>query len=165
MIWSYVNSRPLTGRRYTWSNERESPTLERLDRVFCSVDWETAHPNSLLTCVATLISDHCPLVLHTVIQRSSDFSTGASTLSRFGHKFLASMMWSKLLGQSRLMATPSLSSITSYALSVVASSPGVTKMLETLGCRLNVPRSSFSDLMLRKKHANLAGLRHGSDVN
>ncbi|KAM0873017.1 hypothetical protein ACQ4PT_038342 [Festuca glaucescens] len=58
---------PLHGRRYTWSNERESPTLERLDRMFCSVDWEAGHPNCFLTCVATLMSDHCPLLLHTEV--------------------------------------------------------------------------------------------------
>ncbi|KAM0857912.1 hypothetical protein ACQ4PT_048153 [Festuca glaucescens] len=58
---------PLNGRRFTWSNERENPTLEGLDRVFCSVDWEAGHPNCLLTCVATLISDHCPLLLHTEV--------------------------------------------------------------------------------------------------
>jgi hypothetical protein len=56
---------PLHGRRYTWSNERESSTLERMDRVFCSVDWEAGHPNCFLTCTATLMSDHCPLLLHT----------------------------------------------------------------------------------------------------
>jgi glutathionyl-hydroquinone reductase len=27
----------LHGRRYTWSNERETPTLVRLDRVFVTV--------------------------------------------------------------------------------------------------------------------------------
>ena len=29
----------LHGRRYTWSNERQSPTLVRLDRVLVSLDW------------------------------------------------------------------------------------------------------------------------------
>ena len=29
---------PLLGRKYTWSNERSSPTLVRLDRAFCCVD-------------------------------------------------------------------------------------------------------------------------------
>jgi hypothetical protein len=28
----------LNGRRFTWSNEREHPTLEKLDRVFSTVD-------------------------------------------------------------------------------------------------------------------------------
>ncbi|MFS9531566.1 endonuclease/exonuclease/phosphatase family protein, partial [Klebsiella pneumoniae] len=30
----------LHGRRYTWSNERSTPTTERLDRVLVAVDWE-----------------------------------------------------------------------------------------------------------------------------
>ena len=30
----------LNGRRYTWSNERTAPTLEKLDRVLVSVEWE-----------------------------------------------------------------------------------------------------------------------------
>ena len=29
----------LSGRLYTWSSPRDSPTLERLDRVFATVDW------------------------------------------------------------------------------------------------------------------------------
>jgi endonuclease/exonuclease/phosphatase family metal-dependent hydrolase len=36
---------PLHGRCYTWSNDRESPTLERLDHMFCSIDWAAGHPN------------------------------------------------------------------------------------------------------------------------
>jgi hypothetical protein len=31
---------PLNGRRFTWSNQRDTPVLVKLDRVFCSVDWE-----------------------------------------------------------------------------------------------------------------------------
>lgn len=45
----------LLGRRFTWSNERAVPTLVRLDRVFCTVEWEDSFPNHLL-CL-------CPLVL------------------------------------------------------------------------------------------------------
>jgi endonuclease/exonuclease/phosphatase family metal-dependent hydrolase len=29
----------LLGRRFTWSSERQRPTLERLDRCLASVDW------------------------------------------------------------------------------------------------------------------------------
>jgi hypothetical protein len=35
----------LHGRTFTWSNEREHPTLVRLDRVLVSLDWDTEHPN------------------------------------------------------------------------------------------------------------------------
>jgi hypothetical protein len=39
---------PLLGRRYTWSNEREAPTLIKLDRVLCTTDWEALYPEVIL---------------------------------------------------------------------------------------------------------------------
>jgi hypothetical protein len=53
----------LNGRRFTWSNEREHPTLEKLDRVFLTVDWDTLYPDAFLSAMSTGPSDHCPLVL------------------------------------------------------------------------------------------------------
>ena len=38
----------LSNRHFTWSSERDTPTLERLDRVFASVDWVEQHPYYLL---------------------------------------------------------------------------------------------------------------------
>jgi hypothetical protein len=35
----------LLGRRYTWSNERDQPTLVRIDRWFASVEWDELCPN------------------------------------------------------------------------------------------------------------------------
>lgn len=54
---------PLLGRRYTWSNKREAPTLVMLDQVLCTADWENMFPNCILHSQATQISDHCPLLL------------------------------------------------------------------------------------------------------
>lgn len=48
----------LNGRRYTWSNERERATLERLDRVFPTVDWETSFPSSTLSALSSSTLDH-----------------------------------------------------------------------------------------------------------
>lgn len=53
---------PMLGRKYTWSNESEAPTLVRLDRVFCMAEWDI-FPDYLLQSAATMISDHCPLIL------------------------------------------------------------------------------------------------------
>jgi hypothetical protein len=61
----------LNGRRYTWSNERESGTLERLDRVFSTVDWEVAFPSSFLSAMSSSTSDHCPLLLTLALQFGS----------------------------------------------------------------------------------------------
>jgi hypothetical protein len=54
---------PLIGRKYTWSNHQTSPTLVRLDRVLCTVDWDGLFPNHLLQSAASEDSDHCPLIL------------------------------------------------------------------------------------------------------
>jgi exonuclease III len=53
----------LHGRMYTWSSERDTPTLVRLDRVLCTSDWEDAHADCFLRCLTTAHSDHCPLFL------------------------------------------------------------------------------------------------------
>jgi len=41
---------PLHGRKFTWSSSSSSasPTLARLDRVFCSLEWEELFPDCLL---------------------------------------------------------------------------------------------------------------------
>jgi len=55
----------LKGRLYTWSNERDKPTLERLDRVFASEDWVHNFPNHELSALGSDCSDHAPLLLRT----------------------------------------------------------------------------------------------------
>jgi hypothetical protein len=54
---------PLIGRKFTWSNERESPTLVRLDRVFATNDWDQLFSDYILQSLTSTISDHCPLLL------------------------------------------------------------------------------------------------------
>lgn len=61
----------LSGRLYTWSNERWHPTLEKIDRVFASLEWEEQYPNSHLRCLSTDCSDHVPLLLNTNIQSTA----------------------------------------------------------------------------------------------
>jgi exonuclease III len=58
-----VKEVPLHGRKFTWSNGQNYPTLVRLDRAFCSVEWEQIFPNCLLQSAASQYSDHCPLIL------------------------------------------------------------------------------------------------------
>lgn len=61
----------LHGRCFTWSNERETPTLVRLDRVLISVDWDEAFPNAHLRGLGSDTTDHCPLLLHTNLGQMS----------------------------------------------------------------------------------------------
>jgi hypothetical protein len=60
-----VKEMPLIGRKFTWSSSSSSssPTLVKLDCIFCTVDWEDLFPNSLLQSAASIDSDHCPLIL------------------------------------------------------------------------------------------------------
>lgn len=76
---------PLHGRKYTWSNERSSPTLVRLDRVFCCSEWEDIYSDSLLQSASSGFSDHCPLIL-----RLSPNSEEEAVSLR---KFLAQTTW------------------------------------------------------------------------
>jgi len=51
------------GRKFTLSNERDNPTLVRLDRAFCSVEWEDIFPDAVLQSATAGVSDHCLLLL------------------------------------------------------------------------------------------------------
>lgn len=53
----------LHGRLFTWSNEREHPTLVKLDRVLTSLDWEELFPYCHLQALSSDMADHCPLLL------------------------------------------------------------------------------------------------------
>lgn len=61
----------LHGRCFTWSNERENPTLVRLDRVLVSIDWDALFPNAHLRGLGSDASDHCPLLLQTNLGQMS----------------------------------------------------------------------------------------------
>lgn len=53
----------LSGRLFTWSNHRDSPTLEGLDHVFTSVEWLEQYTCHHLRCLSSDTSDHAPLLL------------------------------------------------------------------------------------------------------
>ncbi|XP_073363332.1 uncharacterized protein [Aegilops tauschii subsp. strangulata] len=55
------------GRRFTWSNERDTPTLTKIDRILISVDWELDNAEYLLQALSTGVSDHAPLLLTTSV--------------------------------------------------------------------------------------------------
>ena len=56
---------PLNGGSYTWSNNQQVPTLERLDRILISEDWEKLFPLTSLRKLPRELSDHNPLLLCT----------------------------------------------------------------------------------------------------
>jgi len=50
----------LQGRRFTWSND---VTQTRIDRAFCTSDWDLMLPGCALQALSSSVSDHCPLLL------------------------------------------------------------------------------------------------------
>jgi len=49
---------PLLDRRFTWSNGRDDPTMERLDRIFFNSEMSILFPNSSITSQTRDVSDH-----------------------------------------------------------------------------------------------------------
>ena len=55
----------LSGRQYTWTSRRDTPTLEMLDRFLVSVEWEQKFPLVTVQALNRAGSDHTPLLLDT----------------------------------------------------------------------------------------------------
>lgn len=60
----------LNGRRFTWSNGQHNPTLTRIDRFFCTPDWEILFPSCYLHSLPSTMSDHTPLLLQGELNRT-----------------------------------------------------------------------------------------------
>jgi hypothetical protein len=58
-----VKEIPLRGRKYTWSNGQNPPTITRIERAFCTPTWEEVYPLATLQPQSSSSSDHCPLLL------------------------------------------------------------------------------------------------------
>ncbi|XP_071674403.1 uncharacterized protein [Lolium perenne] len=59
----YLKELKLQNRKFTWSNERQTPTLVRLDRAFCNTAWDLAFENHALFALSSSLSDHCLILL------------------------------------------------------------------------------------------------------
>jgi endonuclease/exonuclease/phosphatase family metal-dependent hydrolase len=55
----------LTGRRFTWANSIPFQTLEKLDRVLMTTEWEFKFPLVTVQALNRGVSDHTPLLLDT----------------------------------------------------------------------------------------------------
>lgn len=62
-----INEIDLVGRKYTWSNQQETPTLTRIDRMFCTPAWEERYAVPILQPLSSSASDHCPILLSPLV--------------------------------------------------------------------------------------------------
>jgi hypothetical protein len=67
----------LCGRLFTWSNNRNPPTYEKLDRFLVSPEWDLHYNNVNVAGLSRSFSDHVPLCLKT------DFSSPAKRDFRY----------------------------------------------------------------------------------
>ena len=74
--------------RGCWSNERDTPTLTKIDRILVPVDWDLGHPDKLLQALSSSVSDHAPL--HLITTRSMHFCPKK--------RFRFELYWTKLEG-------------------------------------------------------------------
>lgn len=63
---------PLIGGKFTQSNNRKEPTLERLDRVLMDEAWGKEFPLCILKKIPRYILDHNPLILNTEMTQKTD---------------------------------------------------------------------------------------------
>jgi exonuclease III len=76
----------LHGHLFTWSNEREDPTLTRIDKVLATVDWGLVHPDAILQALSSSVSDHAHIHL------------ALSVAARPKRRFRFELFWLKLEG-------------------------------------------------------------------
>jgi hypothetical protein len=57
----------LVGRKYTWSNNHQIPTLTTIGRVYCTLKWEEWYTVPILQPLPSSTSDHCPLLITPLI--------------------------------------------------------------------------------------------------
>lgn len=87
----------LNGRRFTWSNEQDVPTLTRIDRLFCIADWDLLFPSCFLFSLPSLMSDHTPLLLQGEMQhhQTSWFRFENFCTKMEGFQELVQEVWNK----------------------------------------------------------------------
>lgn len=73
----------MSGHQYTWAEYGDDPTLEKVDRVLVSTEWEEKFPLSTVEARDRSVSDHSPLVL----------STGSSTHGNVSPLFKLERGW------------------------------------------------------------------------
>ncbi|XP_078169882.1 uncharacterized protein LOC144564174 [Carex rostrata] len=52
----------MKGRRFTWSNAREQPSIAKLDWFLLSTNWSLLFPDSTQRTLPNFSSDHCPIL-------------------------------------------------------------------------------------------------------
>ena len=88
----------MSGGKFTWSNNQENPTLERLDRFLIAKEWDDTYPRVVVYKLPREVSDHNPLILTTEENKQVNKHSFSFELSWLKHPdFLTYVqeLWSK----------------------------------------------------------------------
>jgi exonuclease III len=94
----------MAGGRFTWSNKRNDPTLEKLDRILMSPEWELLFPLVSIKKLVKDASDHCPLVLdsgeNSIIKKQNGFKFDVGWLKNDDFLPIVSKIWERHVDSS-----------------------------------------------------------------
>ena len=84
----------LRGRKFTWSNDR---TQTRIDRAFCTSQWDLMKPNVFLQALSSRVLDHCPLFIagHATVKKHRGFRFEIFWPRLQGYHEVISEAWNK----------------------------------------------------------------------
>nr|XP_020181567.1 uncharacterized protein LOC109767217 [Aegilops tauschii subsp. strangulata] len=82
--WAGPKEIKCRNRKFTWTNERESPTLCSIDKYFCNDSWDVLYQDYMLMVASTSFFDHCPLILAKV---TTPFRKARFRVENFWPKF------------------------------------------------------------------------------
>jgi hypothetical protein len=91
----------MTGRQYTWANNRPVPTYEKLDRILMDAEWETKYHMVSVHAMERIekLSDHSPLLLDTnsdkLHGKKPSFKFELGWLSRDGFEDMVKEVWNR----------------------------------------------------------------------
>ena len=88
----------MIGGKYTWSNNQNPPTLEKLDKILVSKSWEDLYPMDRVHKTPREVSDHNPLILLTSLHqpvKNISFRFELAWLKDINFKPLVHEIWTK----------------------------------------------------------------------
>jgi hypothetical protein len=94
------------GRAYTWSNNQEDQVMCKLDRVFCTTNFDDVFPLSSARALAKIGSDHTP-----IIWESGDSHRPRKGGFKFEKWWLVNPEFKELVGKAWSLETNSVSTL------------------------------------------------------
>ncbi|XP_073355615.1 uncharacterized protein [Aegilops tauschii subsp. strangulata] len=94
-MWSLLEIN-MSGRLYTWGNNQENLSMDKIDRIFCTTEFDAAYPLASARVLPRVGSDHTPIVWESginLVHKSCSFKFEKWWLTRSDFKDLVEKAW------------------------------------------------------------------------